>query len=261
MAITLTAFDHGALCHGASWTVADEALLAQQIARVALGQSYHVEKILAGVAVPPPPTGTSVIQGAVAMLTAGADPYHRDGWMFQVMSWIAAHVSSPRDLIRPPQMGLADKGFDGLQLELDAAGHSVTAAVIFEDKATERSRQTIRQEVWPAFAELESGTRDNQLAAAVVTLLQTRPEIDPVQAVSTAIWSNVRRYRVAITVGQAHATAAGRQRLFQGYETVTGGVAIRRRAETFVVDELRVWMNQIAAMAVAAINDIGAGRV
>lgn len=39
------------------------------------------------------------------MLTvaAGADPYHRDGWIFQVMSWIAAYRATPNSIIRPPQ--------------------------------------------------------------------------------------------------------------------------------------------------------------
>ena len=59
------------------------------------------------------------------------------------MSWIVASQANPSALIRAPHMILAHKGFDGLLLELDAATSVVTAAVIFEDKATSNPRQTI----------------------------------------------------------------------------------------------------------------------
>ena len=120
MPITLTPFEDGELCHGWSWTIADEEALARQIAIVAVGHSRHVERILAGAQLAPAPTTASSAKAAVKLLTvAGNDPSHRDGWMFQVISWIAAHRATPGGLIRAPQMRLADKGFDGLQLELD----------------------------------------------------------------------------------------------------------------------------------------------
>lgn len=139
MSITLTPFVAGALCRGASWTVPDEAALAEQIARVAIGQSLHVEQILSGAQVKAPPTVETAKAGAIQLLTANdpTRPWHRDGWMFQVMSWITAHRAIPGALIQAPHMIPAHKGFDGLQLELDAAGQSVTAAVLFEDKATD----------------------------------------------------------------------------------------------------------------------------
>jgi hypothetical protein len=42
MTLTLSQIDHGDLCHGWSWVVQDEEKLAQQVARVALGQFRHV---------------------------------------------------------------------------------------------------------------------------------------------------------------------------------------------------------------------------
>lgn len=48
MTINLTPYEHASLCYGNTWVVADEHVLAQQIARVALGQSRHVRQILAG---------------------------------------------------------------------------------------------------------------------------------------------------------------------------------------------------------------------
>lgn len=46
-------------------------------------------------------------------------PWHRDGWMFQVISWIAAHLQNPEDLIAPPHMIHAHKGFDGIHVRVD----------------------------------------------------------------------------------------------------------------------------------------------
>lgn len=87
MSITLTPFNDGNLCHGYSWSIADEDLLANQIAQVALGQSRHVQKILAGANLGDVPTAANCASAAIELLTVhGGDPWHRDGWMFQVMS-------------------------------------------------------------------------------------------------------------------------------------------------------------------------------
>ena len=172
MPIRLTPFTLGELCSGNSWEVTNEEVLARQIASVALGQSRHVERVLAGAGLGPLPDVPSAATAAIEMLTVdGVDSSHRDGWMFQVMSWIAAHRADPGGLIRAPQMQLAQKGFDGLQLRLDHDNQVVAAAVIFEDKATSNPRDTIRDQVWPEFSKLEHGKRDNLLTAEVVALL------------------------------------------------------------------------------------------
>ena len=254
MSIALTPFEHGALCHGSTWTVDDEDMLADQIARVALGQSRHVQKILAGANFGAPPTTANAATGAIALLTvAGEDPWHRDGWMFQAMSWIAAHRATPGGIIRSPHMILAHKGFDGLQLELDENAGAVTAAVIFEDKATDNPRDTIRNDVWPEFVRLEAGDKENVLTAAVVALLQTQAGVDPDIAIQNIIWKQARHYRLSITVGDAHSTDAGRLRLFRDYDTVAVGAVKRRRGETFHVQNLRQWMHHLAEKASAAV--------
>lgn len=49
----------------------------------------------------------------------------------------------------------ADKGFDGMQLELNEAGTAVIAIIVFGDKATDNARDTIRDDVWPGIIALE----------------------------------------------------------------------------------------------------------
>jgi len=46
MTMTLVPIDHGELCHGWAWTVDDEDVLAERVARIVLGQYRHVAKIL-----------------------------------------------------------------------------------------------------------------------------------------------------------------------------------------------------------------------
>jgi hypothetical protein len=255
LSILLTPFAHGQVCHGNTWTVQDEVKLADQIASVALGQSLHVQRILAGANLGAASNTKTAANSAVALLTVvEGDPWHRDGWMFQVMSWIAAHAANPGGVIRSPQMILAHKGFDGLELEIDGQKGAVSAVIIFEDKATDNPRKTIREEVWPDFRQLEAGDRDNVLTAEVVALLQTVPAVDPDIAISNIIWKQTRHYRVAITVGDSHSSSGGHKRLFRNYDKVATGALKKRRAETFRVDDLRRWMSELAAKSITAVQ-------
>lgn len=263
MAIVLSNFAEGTLCQGCAWTVGDEAELAERIALVALGQSRHVAKILVGINAIPQITTASTRAAAIKLLTlrAGADPWHRDGWLFQTMSWLVASQANPSALIRAPHMILAHKGFDGLQLDLDASSGIVSAAVIFEDKATDNPRKTIKEEVWPEFQLLEEGDRENVLTADVSSLLSTRPGIDADKAIENVIWKQVRRYRVSITVGDIHSTAAGRKRLFKGYDEVATGEVARRRGEILLVHQLRPWMASLAKQAISFLNAMETAHV
>ena len=262
MAIVLTSFTEGTLYQGCSWTVSDQLELAERIALVALGQSHHVAKILSGIKAIPPITTASTRTAAIKLLTvpAGVDPWHRDGWIFQTISWLVASQANPSALIRAPHMILAHKGFDGLQLELDTSG-GVSAAVIFEDKATDNPRGTIKSEAWPEFQLLEAGDRENVLTADVSSLLSTRPGIDADKAIENVIWKQVRRYRVSITVGDTHSTAIGRKRLFKGYDEIATGDVARRRGEIFLVHQLRPWMAALADQAISFLKTMGTPHV
>jgi hypothetical protein len=261
MPISLQYYDHPTVCRSRAWTVTDENLLSEQIARVALGQSRHVQKIIAGANIGPPVSRASAAEGAISLLTVplGGEPWHRDGWIFQVMSWIAAQKGDPAALIRPPQMIHALKGFDGLLLELNAG--EVIAAIIFEDKATGDARTTVRELVWPEFELLEQGDRENVLVAEVVALLETNRDVDPDRAIENIIWKNVRHYRVSITVGVNHSTNEGRIKLFAGYDEVVVGDVNKRRGEVFYIEHLRAWMSSLAEKSIAQIGLMVANHV
>jgi hypothetical protein len=263
MSVALTPYTCGTLCQGSAWTIDDLAQLSAHVAQVALGQSRHVAKILAGANVAAWPTSQSMRLAAINLLTvpAGNESWHRDGWIFQTISWIAANRANPAAVIRAPHMTLADKGFDGLQLEIDTSSGLVIAAVIFEDKATNNPRDTIREQVWPDFKLLEAGERENVLSAEVSALLITRPDIDADKAIERIIWKQTRRYRVSVTVGATHATEAGRRKLFEGYDQVALGDVQRRRGEILHVEHLRPWMSSLANAAISFLKTMAIADV
>lgn len=254
MVISFRPIKNGEQWAGFDWSIENEDELAEFVASVALGQYRHVEHVLAETdfaEVVPAPTA---LEGARQLLSVPkcAEPYNRDGWLFQVIGWIAAHIQNEASLIAPPHMQHAEKGFDGLHVHIDHESQTVRNVVICEEKATIRPRSTIRDQVWKEFLTLETGTRDNLLTAQVSTLLATRPELDPDQAVQKIFWSQARAYRVSITVDDSHNDANGRKLLFKGYSEIVSGNVSRRCAETLYVGDLRSWMERLAKKALSA---------
>lgn len=262
MPLTLTQIDHDDLCHGWSWVVSDEDALAEHVARIALGQYRHVARILDGANVPGPSTPEEQARAAIAHLTVppGRDPWDRDGWLFQAISWIAAHKGPTASLTRAPHIRKSDKGFDGMQLHLSGDGATITAVIVFEDKATDDARDTIREDVWTSVVKLESGERLHELSHEVSAMLDVRAAADPMFDVDTAIastiWNQARRYRVSITIGDTHNSENGRRGLFKGFETAAPGSVDRRRAETFYLPAMRDWMAAFASRVIAKIEVI-----
>jgi hypothetical protein len=250
MSINLTPFQVTGLCQGSTWTVPNVSDLAEHIARIAVGQADHVAQVLSSAAGVTAKTNKKAIESAVEILSGGANPHHRDGWVFQAMSWIAAHKGSPQSIFRTPHMIHADKGFDGLQVDLVMPGGPVQAVVIFEDKATDNPRKTVREKVWPEFKSLEEGERMSLLVSEVTTLLKAAAHPNAAAAVEKIVWEDSRRYRISITVQDAHKSTAGLSALFGGYASVVSGQDSRRRAEAFYEKDLRVWMDNLATEAI-----------
>src|SRR3546814_17413143 len=128
MTLTLTAIDHDELCHGWSWKIVDEDVLAESVARVALGQYRHVARILAGADVAGPATTADHIAGATKFLTveAGKDPWHRDGWLFQTISWIAPHQNARGAITRAPHAPKAPKSSEERRVGKEGDGTGYT---------------------------------------------------------------------------------------------------------------------------------------
>ncbi|MBO9652100.1 MAG: hypothetical protein J7605_26625 [Variovorax sp.] len=260
MSIALTPYDDGKLCYGSTWTVRNLDALAEEIARVAVGQAEHIAEIFTRAGIAELETTAAAVNDATELLSVTDQPYHRDGWLFQVMSWIAAHRAAPGSLIRAPHMLLAHKGFDGLQIEVGAK-NTVLGVVIFEDKATENPRETVRHKVWPEFRELELGKRQNLLAAEVASLLKTVPAIDATAALKSIIWAQVRKYRVAVTVDINQTGPNDRAKIFENYDDAVPGLTSRRRGETMPIPSLRQWMDTLAQLTISKLAAIPLSNV
>lgn len=251
MPITLTTFFVQTEWEGCTWSVPSVEELANAIAIIAVGQSAHVANILHAAGLAAKPTTKGAVRGAIKLLTSSGNILHRDGWMFQVMSWLAAQLRTPGALMNMPHMIHADKGLDGLQVSIDGA-EKVTAVVLFEDKATENPRSTVLTMVWPEFKEFETGENEHLITAEVTLLLNGAGHSNPQQAVADIMWKQVRRYRLSITDEQS--TDQSQAKLFKGYEkNVPGGVE-RRRAEVFAVINLRKWMDDLAKVAIKKVK-------
>ncbi|MER8794657.1 hypothetical protein NKH75_10685 [Mesorhizobium sp. M0984] len=147
-----------------------------------------------------------------------------------------------------------------MQLEVSADGQSVSAIVIFEDKASEDPRKTIREDVWPGIAKLEAGERVAELTHEAAGLLEAQqhlyPGLNVDEAIDRIFWQEARRYRVSITIGDVHKEDADRARLFLDYDSMAKGDVVRRRAETMHFEELRKWMAGFANLVVKKLNEL-----
>lgn len=262
--MTFTPIDNGTFWLGSDWSISDEDKLAKLIARVALGQYRHVLNILNETdCIDYAPT-TSALEGAIRTMTASdpEKPWQRDGWLFQVVSWIAANIQTPDTLKSPPHIIHADKGFDGLHLCLDPSNSNVVSVIVCEEKATDGPRGKITSQVWPDFRSLDVGSRDNELVSETTTLLAQNGHLDPEKAVHEILWKQARAYRVSITIGDKECSQDGRKALFKGYENATPGNNVKkRRAETFYQSNMRDWMRKMAAKAIEAAKKIEAENV
>ena len=258
MPISFTQIRNGTSWTGCDWSIDDDDRLAELVAHVALGQYRHVQRILVETGCGKPAPAKTTLKGArqLLMVPTGNDPFHRDGWLFQIMAWIAAHLQGKASLIAPPHMQHAEKGFDGLHVHIDEKTKTVRSVVICEEKATDHPRAAIRDGVWKEFANLETGERDHLLTAQVSSLLAIQPDLDADHAVQKILWKQARAFRVAITVGTTHHSKTGRKQLFKGYHKRVSGPVSRRRVETLHLNDLRRWMKDIAERALNVLEEM-----
>ena len=159
-------------------------------------------------------------------------------------------------LIRPPHMIHAEKGQDGLIIEY--SDDDIARIIICEDKATKHARKQIREKVFPDLAHYESGSRDNELIAGVISILGNHHVEDADAIVEKILWDEQRAYRIAVTVGANDASPSARprrfERYFRGYADAVRGDVSRRRVELMPLADLRTWMDRLARKALAAID-------
>jgi len=233
-------------CQGVSFIIADEDKLAQTIALV-LVQEYTLAKdIIAGKVIANKdakmPIDKDEIEDIITRRLKPPVDYHRDGFLFQLIMWLAAHYDlDDGDLVALPHTQASEKGQDSLIVH--RADKDVVALSICEDKATENPRATIRDKVWPEIKDYEAGGRRDELRSNIIATLglSGMKQEEAISLVRCISWEKSRRYRVRVTLEKERD-----EKLFKGFNELVPGRVDRRRGETVQIPQLREWMTNFA---------------
>ena len=182
---------------------------------------------------------------------------HRDGLLFQHISWVAARLELPNGYMTSPHVRQADKGFDGFIIELDESVRQIKRIVLCEDKASKSPRNLISSSVWPEIGTIRSGDRDDEILADLVTLLKSVPNIDAEEAVDEIFWEGAREFRVAVATGEDQRRAGSFLHIIVGFETAAGGELEARTAGVLAFDDVRKGLGLLAGEVAAKVEEIG----
>lgn len=236
-----------AFCQGVGFTVSDVDELAHAVSLVLI-QEFAIAKSFLGSA-PEMEDLAEVglplddIEDIINRRLKPADVYHRDGLLFQLVMWLAAHLDlEPGDLVAPPHSQGSAKGQDSVVVH--RANGAVAALSICEDKATENPRKTVRNEVWPEIKEYEAGGRRDELRSNVITTLGTGglSLVEAARIIRGISWEGKRRYRVRVTVQEERTPS-----LFKGFDDLVAGGTEMRRGESMHLPNMRAWMTRFAS--------------
>ncbi len=238
------------LCSGRTISVKNREKLIEVLAHLLLGRYLHAKKILESFGhrvTPQQSEKDAVIKKLI--VTEQWQVWHRDGWLFQGMSWIALQSQYSghfRTSVPHPQTSF--KGLDALTIKFDDQGQEIEFVTIGEDKATENPRKTIRDEVWPSLKAFESGERNSEIISAVTELLekQSLSQEAITRNIENFFWIDQKRYHIAITVTSTHDSDSGRKKLFKQFDTTVSGSSARRTATTIHFEDIRSWMDLLA---------------
>jgi hypothetical protein len=241
-------------CQGMAFAVTDSDALARALALVLVQEYALARSILSGDAAAD--NGDEValdpdeVDDIVARRLKPADAYHRDGFLFQLIMWLAAHLDlEDGDLVALPHAQASAKGQDSIVVH--RADGAVVALSICEDKATENARDTVRKEVWPEIRDYEAGGRRDELRSNIIATLGLGgiPADEAGVLVRKISWEGKRRYRVRLTLEGARS-----KNLFKGFDEIVAGGIDRRRGETVHLPQLRAWMTEFASKVEAELR-------
>ena len=170
-------------CVGDRWSAHDETRLARLIAIIAMGQAAYAAHILEDLLpVTPAFTHDDLRREAIVRMTVqeeekrprtGYPRYQRDGFIFEAISWITARQSHGQHvLLQDPHVSATSQGIDGLMIELATDKTRVVMTTIFEDKCTNKPRDTFVHKVIPALLDRHNNKRSAELVASASALLR-----------------------------------------------------------------------------------------
>lgn len=263
------------------WSVADADQLANAIAWLYVQKRDHAARIIQALEPGAAALPGSVVQDAIRALTVetadlvvdlqSADDatrkstqdklnvriVHRDGLLFQHVSWIAAYLALPNTHSAPPHVRTADKGFDGVILDLDPAAPGLSRIILCEDKASTNPRNLVTQSIWPEITTIQAAGKDREILAAITAILATLPGVDSEAVIAATAWEGARAFRVALTADPAQARDASYAHLFAGFDDVAGGAIESRMAEVMPVQAVRPYLAALANAVILKLQAMG----
>lgn len=256
---------------GHLWTVDDIHELAKFIAVIALGQAEHAAEIIHELGPVVPVRSRSKyyqeareqlrIRGTTAK-EVEVSRYHRDGFLFECISWIVAHQAAGENTyLKDPHISSTTQGLDGLIIQMDPVEKVVLHTTICEDKCTQNPREMFRDKVMIAFTEHHQNKRGRDLLANAVALIKQSglKGTAATLAAEKVHDKTCRTYRAALTVNSDICTAEERQKLFKGYDELTGISQAQRIGATFIVPgNLRDWFQELADHVIQALDEFEA---
>ncbi|MBS1776454.1 MAG: hypothetical protein JSS64_09270 [Bacteroidetes bacterium] len=238
------------------YEIIDKQLLAQYVGELLLGHHFHVIRILNNLAPQLPINPNASIDQVINKILM-VEVEKRDGWLFQMISWIvlAKRNAGSKFHSNTPQSAPAQHGLDGLAIILNQ-DDTLKNIIISEDKCTTSPRGKITQQVFPEFRSIENREKDNALIGIISTLLGNLDSGKILDQVKNDIFdTKYRVYRIGITRQENHNTEEGRNSLFKDYDKyVKGETSDRRSAASIYFEDMRLWMNAFADEVVAYLN-------
>ena len=272
-ALTIEEVDINEHCTGSRWSVDNLNLLARIISIITMGQAAHAAQIIAELAPAEPAINNEALRAdakKALSIKGGTDNkrrasrYHRDGLIFEVISWVAAqHATKGKALLRDPHIKSTTQGLDGLMIELDETLSTISRATIFEDKCSENPRRVFRDEIMDAFLTYHKKSRASELLAAAAALLEKTnlSGTNAIEAAARVLDTGYRAYRGSMAITPKDDSKKRRTRIFKGYENLDGITASQRIGGVLVTaDDLRAWFDELAECAIAYIDKLGNGE-
>lgn len=255
-------------CVGYRWEVNNAEYLARLIAIIAMGQATHAAEIINKLSPAMPAiTLEALCEDAKQRLSikGGSEEAkkalrsHRDGLIFEAISWVAARQGASGEfLLKDPHISATTQGLDGLLIELDEKIQEITKVTIFEDKCSEDPRSIFRDKVLPTFSNYHENRRASELVAAAATLISTRlAGTAATKAAAMVLDLKFRVYRAGLAIQSERDSVVGRAALFKDYESLKNISKDQRIGATFVASgELRDYFNEIAKAAIKYIDSL-----
>ena len=270
MLFTFVEEEKAPICRLTTWAVADSNHLIEVLAWLYLRKPRHAARVVETLEPGPASLPGRVLENAIRLLsydvsnlserlgspdtqvrtgaerTRDARIEHRDGLLFQHISWIAAHLRFPAARAAPPHVRKADKGFDGVMIEISSAEASIARLVLCEDKASTNPRSLVTSSIWPEIRMIAAGERDIEILDVVTALLDDMTDVDREGVLAATNWERARQYRVALTAGPDQIRAEGYIHLFRGFEDNAIGAIETRIAEVMPMMQVRAFLDDLA---------------